>query len=685
MEERLYKSKPNDLSKNEPMNLAESLRKLSDRLDQLTSKNHINESKNSYRHTTLNEGGAMPGVGPIHISEINPTLTALQKKLGLDLKNNTLGSVGKKEFSGDIDIAVDIDPAEAAKLAERLKTIPEILDLSRGSVISTKVKIANYDPSKKSPDPTKPRTGYVQIDFMFGNPQWLKDFYHAPYEKDSKYKGVHRNILISAIAAHLDKIESKEKIDDGRPVISTRWMWSPTNALVRIERTPEKNKKGNGYTKKNDNRIIAGPYRDLNDVAKHLRLNSADNLYSYETLRKAMDKNYSPDLIDQILKDFANNDVIKELGVPEDIKEYTLESKEWFKNIKNRLSDLTEARDASPRIPHPEDAIFTSQAEALKYEQALEDTITGADKISIKWDGGIALFFGTSPEGKFFINDKYMPDGFYAYSPQDWERYDTTIKKSRTARPDLYNKIAVIWKGLQQSVTDTGIYKGDLMDVSDGKALQPVNGNFQFKPTTVTYNVPAASPLGKLIQNKVGVIVVHQRNGAPWDGKTGLENRSNVAIIPPKAGVQFKLKNPGRLATDARNAVLQQGPIAEKFLNGMAKTAKDSIQKYFNHKITSQTNEDLLPWLQKEVSGKQYQLLTAYIKDNSEGMKALEKVWNSVYKLKENLVSQLEKQVSGFSQTINGQPGGEGFVVPTRAGLVKLVNRMQFGSAHFNK
>jgi len=44
----------------------------------------------------LFEGGAMPGVGPIHIDEIEPTLDALEKSLGIDLKNNVLGSVGKK-------------------------------------------------------------------------------------------------------------------------------------------------------------------------------------------------------------------------------------------------------------------------------------------------------------------------------------------------------------------------------------------------------------------------------------------------------------------------------------------------------------------------------------------------------------------------------------------------------------
>jgi hypothetical protein len=60
-------------------------------------------------------------------------------------------------------------------------------------------------------------------------------------------------------------------------------------------------------------------------------------------------------------------------------------------------------------------------------------------------------------------------------------------------------------------------------------------------------------------------------------------------------------------------------------------------------------------------------------------------VWNAVYQFKENLASQLEQQVSGFSQTVNGHQGGEGFVVPTNAGLIKLVNRGQFGAAHFNK
>ena len=81
------------------------------------------------------EGGAMPGVGAIYIDEIEPTLATLQKKLGIDLMNNTLGSVGKRKFSGDIDIALQIDPDDIPAFIEKLKSIPEIGDIKKLSLI----------------------------------------------------------------------------------------------------------------------------------------------------------------------------------------------------------------------------------------------------------------------------------------------------------------------------------------------------------------------------------------------------------------------------------------------------------------------------------------------------------------------------------------------------------------------
>ena len=271
----------------------------------------------------LNEGGAMPGVGPIHIDEIEPTLDALERVLKIDLKNNALGSVGKKQFSGDIDIALQIAPEDIPAFVEKLEKVPEILDIAKSSVIMTKVKIVDFDQSKQT---TKPRTGFVQVDFMPGDPGWLKTYYHSPSETESKYKGVFRNIMIATIAAVLDRKDSEEKIDDGRPVESERWMWSPADGLVRIRRTPVPKKSGDGFTKKNNNEIIGEPIKDASGIAKALKLDGPKDLNSYESLKAAIEQNYPQDMVDNILDGFAKNPQVKDIGVPEDLKDRVQES-----------------------------------------------------------------------------------------------------------------------------------------------------------------------------------------------------------------------------------------------------------------------------------------------------------------------------------------------------------------------
>ena len=219
--------------------------------------------------------------------------------------------------------------------------------------------------------------------------------------------------------------------------------------------------------------------------------------------------------------------------------------------------------------------------------------------------------------------------------------------------------------------------------------LQPVKGQFVFKPTTVEYRVPTNSALGRIIAGRVAGIVVHQYNGAPWDGKTGLANNSNVAIISPTAGIKFTLNEPTQLVAAAEKAKAMI-PEAEKFLLGMEKTSQAAIKTYFNKKITAQTNDDIFAWIAANSNPAQQKKLIGenqggYLYRNARGYEALRTVWNAVYFLKVNLADQLEKQVQGFEQWTGGQKAGEGFVVNTPEGLVKLVNRGVFGAAHFNK
>ncbi len=268
----------------------------------------------------ISEGGSMPGVGAIHIDEINPTLIPLEKELGIDLRNNALGSVGKREFSGDIDVALKIDTDKIPEFVERLKKSSQIMDIAKSSVIMTKVKIMDFDETKED---GRPRTGYVQVDFMPGDPDWLKTYYHSPNEKDSQYKGVYRNLMIASIAGNLDIENSEETIEDGRPLQSKRFMFSPRDGLVRVLRRPVPKASGNGYTKKNNNKIIGGPWKTADSIAKNLKLDNGEDLYSYETLVKVIKKNLSPEEQKEIFTAFTNNNTIKSMGIPPDIQEYS--------------------------------------------------------------------------------------------------------------------------------------------------------------------------------------------------------------------------------------------------------------------------------------------------------------------------------------------------------------------------
>ena len=268
----------------------------------------------------LTEGGSMPGVGAIHIDEIDPTLIPLEKELDIDLRNNTLGSVGKREFSGDIDVALKIATDDIPTFIKRLEDSHQILGVAKSSIIMTKVKIQNFDKSKED---GRPRTGYVQVDFMPGDPDWMKTYYHSPNEKDSQYKGVYRNILIASIAGQYNIESSEETIEDGRPVSSERFMWSPRDGLVRVTRTPVPKKNGDGYTQKNNNKIIGGPWKTADAIAKNLGLDNSEDLYSYETLSKAIKKNMSEKEQSDIFTAFVNNHTIKGMGIPPDIQEYS--------------------------------------------------------------------------------------------------------------------------------------------------------------------------------------------------------------------------------------------------------------------------------------------------------------------------------------------------------------------------
>ena len=178
-----------------------------------------------------------PATTRIARENVVPTVQWLEQLTGLNLVDNMLGSTGRKETSGDLDLAIDADKISKEVLIQQL--------LDRG---------INKDDIKKSGDSVHLKTpilgdksnGYVQTDFMFGDPEWQK---FALNVGDSEFKGVHRALLLASIASAQDM----------------KWSYK------------------NGLMDRDTNEIIT---KDPEEIAQRLINGTRDDLSSVETIIK---------------------------------------------------------------------------------------------------------------------------------------------------------------------------------------------------------------------------------------------------------------------------------------------------------------------------------------------------------------------------------------------------------------
>jgi hypothetical protein len=264
------------------------------------------------------KSGAVAGAGIIHLSEIPATIGWLEDIIGSPLAHNTLGSVGKKRWSGDLDIAVGLEHHEITEFIGKLSQVPDFKNVQRlpGDTVSMVVPIQDYNPNLENTD-GRPRTGMVQVDFMVGDPSWLKLYYHSPGE-DSSTKGVHRNILLAELAGLYKSEASEKKIKDGRPLWIQRHKFGP-KGLFWIERTPKVGSRGD-YLKANTDRVIEGPIRDANEIANRLGLSGPAALHSFETLWADIVSHHDPELVTAIISNLNSNSTFTDAGVPTELQ-----------------------------------------------------------------------------------------------------------------------------------------------------------------------------------------------------------------------------------------------------------------------------------------------------------------------------------------------------------------------------
>lgn len=642
--------------------------------------------------TTISEGGAMPGVGIIHHSEIKPTLLKLEKELGIPLIKNALGSVGKKEFSGDIDIAVKLDKDQIADFAERLESAPSIQEIKKSSVFMTVVDIVNYDPDKQLDGKT--RTGKVQIDFMPGDVDFMKNYYHSPHSKEmsqdgrsSNYKGIHRNIMIASIAGAIDVKASKETTSDGRPLEMERWMFSPTDGMVRVIRRPVEKKSGIGHTKANKNETIKGPFKDPKDWAKILKLDSADDLYSFESLYAAVKKNYPEELAQKIFKDFKSNPSIQGAGVPTELGESV--------EVKAPLRE-----DA--RIQHVEDfAIWHGSKGIAKSIKTLKDLETSPDNITVKWDGSPAVIFGRNENGEFVLTDKsgFGAKGYDGKVTSKEDMASMFLRRGKEApdanRKAFVKKMTNIWDIYEQATPENfrGYVHGDLLYFTTPSID---DGHYEFTPNIVTYRVKQKSDIGKQISQSQSGVVLHAKielDGSKSKVDASELNAGRLLIMPPVTVTQapkVEADNLDKVTAFARqNASKIDSLLEDEFLkSNKLGSFKQALYKYVNNMTKARKLDNLVSdwgqWLANEkMSEPMRERMANHVNNNADGMKALFTVITNLMTVKNDIIGQLDSAEADVEAYTAGERGGEGYVIGQ--GDSKLVNRSGFSAANMSK
>ena len=370
-----------------------------------------------------------------------------------------------------------------------------------------------------------------------------------------------------------------------------------------------------------------------------------------------------------------------------------------FKDTDNKRRTLIE----SARIQHAEDLIFwegsNGASRAIQQLQAL----TGTSKaLTIKWDGSPAVVFGRNPNGEFIFTDKsgFIAKGYdgRATNADDLEGAIMQRAKGDKKKMQGYKQYASKMKGvfetMQNAVPESfqGYFVGDMLYFDTPKK----SGNsYVFKPNVVQYKVDAESVLGQKIgQSKVGVVVhnLMSEKGRTLPAKqlNMIQGKELLAIPPTTVNKKEPIQSKG--VDQLKSLLANSGKSIDKLLdrNTLSQMKlvdlSNILYSYTNSKVDSgmkNLGKDFLQWLQSSTVSQSKKIkITEYVKQNIDAFSKLWMLVGGIMQVKDSIISQLDTAQGDIQATVNGKPGGEGYVLNTPSGNIKLVKRSAFTRAN---
>jgi hypothetical protein len=606
-------------------------------------------------------------------TDVKPTLAWLEHMLpDLDLQNNTLGSTGIKDTSGDLDIAVDANAVSKEQLVQQLQA----WCVSQGLKPQDWVKKSGSAVHFKTPIDGRPDRGFVQTDFMFMKDVPWSKFVLGAMPTDSKYKGRERNVLMNSIAKSLGyKLNQNAGVAD-----------RATNQLIS---------------------------NDPDAVAKLLLNKKAtrQDLASVESILQALGTDPARDAK---LADFRQH--MEREGLPfmesADIgpyKEYN--EVNFLARLRDRIVNqgmqkLIEADVQGGRakgIEHLEDYVFRNGSDGIKKAMDIirHTTANTGKTTTVKWDGKPALVFGRDTNGTFILTDVagFGAKGYNGLftSPKKVTQHLAARDAEAAAqgRPatrvqDLAPMYDKLWPMLDSAVPRSyrGFFQGDLLYMN----TPPVEaGNFVFTPNAIEYKIPAASDVGKRIGGSDVGIAMHTKFAEPGAPKEPIGNfkfktvpgllllepvyaKENVRVNKEMVQQLREIYSKGGAAIDQ---LFNPADLRALQITDLPKLCID----YINSRVGG-TFDNLLAgfgaWLEQTVSPRKFANIVEYLqspRSNIGGMAAAFTAWVLLHDIKMDLLNQLDLQ----------HPGQEGWVMATPGGMAKAVNRLAGGFTAANR
>ena len=361
-------------------------------------------------------------------------------------------------------------------------------------------------------------------------------------------------------------------------------------------------------------------------------------------------------------------------------------------------------KEAEARIQHAEDIVFWEGSRgAIRALESLKSLEQGKHTdVTIKWDGSPAIIFGRDENGEFILTDK---SGFGAKGYDGKSKSGEELEQmflNRSGGKNRENPGYVAFAGNMRSIFDLyeratpkdfrGFLKGDLLYYN----TPPVkDNNYVFKPNLVEYAVDVDSDLGKRIGQSKSGVVVHRfvdENGNESAVPQGIDFQGNDVLIFPSVTVERAPEIDDEDINQLKAVVSKNAGDIDRLLDKAALTElkisdfAQVLYTYTNSKVdTGMENlgADFFNWMaNSKLSANKQKNIAAHIQNNQAGFDAIWQVVSGIMQIKDKVIAQFDAHDATVKSSINGQGGGEGYVLAHPQGDIKLVPRETFTKAN---